>query len=106
MNAHVNGEEDGEEKIEDVARSTDASDKDDDVVPEENVDDADDDESNRADPEISKREKDRLKEMQKLKNQKIQEILILKMLPVTLSILGKRFYSVHLKCNLWFAKFG
>ncbi|XP_016730882.2 uncharacterized protein [Gossypium hirsutum] len=33
------------------------------------------DESNGADPEISKREKDRLKEMQKLKKQKIQGIL-------------------------------
>ncbi|KAG4180254.1 hypothetical protein ERO13_A10G155300v2 [Gossypium hirsutum] len=75
MNAHVNGEEDGEEEIEDVARSADASDKDDDVVPEENADDADDDESSGADLEISKREKDRLKEMQKLKKQKIQEIL-------------------------------
>ncbi|KAK5811663.1 hypothetical protein PVK06_027018 [Gossypium arboreum] len=42
MNAHVNGEEDDEEEIEAVARSTDASDKDDDAVPEENADDADD----------------------------------------------------------------
>ncbi|KAA3485312.1 ISWI chromatin-remodeling complex ATPase CHR11-like [Gossypium australe] len=75
MSAQVNGEEDDEEEIEAVARSADASDEDDDAVPEENADDADDDESNGADPEISKREKERLKEMQKLKKQKIQEIL-------------------------------
>ncbi|KAH1096495.1 hypothetical protein J1N35_013416 [Gossypium stocksii] len=75
MNAQVNGEEDDEEEIEAVARSADASDEDDDAVPEENADDADDDEYNGADPEISKREKERLKEMQKLKKQKIQEIL-------------------------------
>ncbi|KAB2094336.1 hypothetical protein ES319_A02G150300v1 [Gossypium barbadense] len=75
MKAHLNSEEDDEEEIEAVARSADASDKDDDVVPEENADDADDDECNGADPEISKREKDRLKEMQKLKKQKIQEIM-------------------------------
>ncbi|PPR94214.1 hypothetical protein GOBAR_AA26460 [Gossypium barbadense] len=75
MSAQVNGEEDDEEEIEAVARSADASDEDDDAVPEENADDADYDESNGADPEISKREKERLKEMQKLKKQKIQEIL-------------------------------
>ncbi|TYG78505.1 hypothetical protein ES288_D02G064200v1 [Gossypium darwinii] len=75
MNAQVNGEEDDEEEIEAVARSADASDEDDDAVPEEIADDADDDESNGADPEISKREKERLKEMQKIKKQKIQEIL-------------------------------
>ncbi|KAG4212020.1 hypothetical protein ERO13_A02G137900v2 [Gossypium hirsutum] len=75
MKAHLNSEEDDEEEIEAVARSADASDKDDDVIPEENADDADDDECNGADPEISKREKDRLKEMQKLKQQKIQEIM-------------------------------
>ncbi|KAG4210425.1 hypothetical protein ERO13_A02G047300v2 [Gossypium hirsutum] len=75
MSAQVNGEEDDEEEIEAVARSADASDEDDDAVPEENADDADYDESNGADPETSKREKERLKEMQKLKKQKIQEIL-------------------------------
>ncbi|XP_052484004.1 ISWI chromatin-remodeling complex ATPase CHR11 isoform X1 [Gossypium raimondii] len=75
MNAQVNGEEDDEEEIEAVARSADASDEDDDAVPEEIAGDADDDESNGADPEISKREKERLKEMQKIKKQKIQEIL-------------------------------
>ncbi|TYI38841.1 hypothetical protein ES332_A02G056700v1 [Gossypium tomentosum] len=75
MSAQVNGEEYDEEEIEAVARSADASDEDDDAVPEENADDADYDESNGADPEISKREKERLKEMQKLKKQKIQEIL-------------------------------
>nr|KJB19326.1 hypothetical protein B456_003G095600 [Gossypium raimondii] len=75
MNAQVNGEEDDEEEIEAVARSVDTFDEDDDIVPEEIVDDVDDDEYNGANPEISKREKERLKEMQKLKKQKIQEIL-------------------------------
>ncbi|PPS03118.1 hypothetical protein GOBAR_AA17546 [Gossypium barbadense] len=77
MNAHVNGEEDGEEEIEDVARSADASDK----MMTSSLKKTPMmlmmvlDESNGADLEISKREKDRLKEMQKLKKQKIQEIL-------------------------------
>ncbi|KAE8712388.1 SWI/SNF-related matrix-associated actin-dependent regulator of chromatin subfamily A member 5 [Hibiscus syriacus] len=75
VNDQVNVEEDDEEEIEAVARSAYSSDEDDDVVPDENADDADDDESNGAEPEISKREKERLKEMQKLKKQKIQEIL-------------------------------
>ncbi|TYH80207.1 hypothetical protein ES332_D03G116100v1 [Gossypium tomentosum] len=75
MNAQVNGEEDDEEEIEAVARSVDTFGEDDDIVPEEIVDDVDDDEYNGANPEISKREKERLKEMQKLKKQKIQEIL-------------------------------
>ncbi|MFQ6624316.1 hypothetical protein Gotur_004238 [Gossypium turneri] len=75
MNAQVNGEEDDEDEIEAVARSVDTFDEDDDIVPEEIVDDVDDDEYNGANPEISKREKERLKEMQKLKKQKIQEIL-------------------------------
>ncbi|MBA0761534.1 hypothetical protein Gotri_024163, partial [Gossypium trilobum] len=75
MNAQVNGEEDDEEEIEAVARSVDTFDEDDDIVTEEIVDDVDDDEYNGANPEISKRENERLKEMQKLKKQKIQEIL-------------------------------
>ncbi|PPE01775.1 hypothetical protein GOBAR_DD01214 [Gossypium barbadense] len=75
MKAQVNGEEDDEEEIEAVARSVDTFGEDDDIVPEEIVDDVDDDEYNGANPEISKREKERLKEMQKLKKQKIQEIL-------------------------------
>ncbi|XVF28377.1 hypothetical protein REPUB_Repub15cG0024300 [Reevesia pubescens] len=73
----INGDEDDEEELEAVARSDAASDEDDDddVAPVENADDVDEDESDGADPEISKREKERLKEMQKLKKQKIQEIL-------------------------------
>ncbi|GMJ02042.1 chromatin-remodeling protein 11 [Hibiscus trionum] len=71
----VNVEEDDEEEIEAAARSADASDEDDKAVPDENADDADEDESNGPEPEISKREKQRLKEMQKLKKQKIQSIL-------------------------------
>ncbi|OMO53725.1 SNF2-related protein [Corchorus capsularis] len=77
INDQINGgeEEEDEEELEAVARSTAASDEDDDAAPDENGDDADEDESTGADPEISKREKERLKEMQKLKKQKIQEIL-------------------------------
>ncbi|XP_027330198.1 ISWI chromatin-remodeling complex ATPase CHR11-like [Abrus precatorius] len=66
--------EDDEEELEAVARS--ASSDDEDNAPDEAGEDDDDkqDESN-GDPEVSKREKARLKEMQKLKKQKIQEIL-------------------------------
>ncbi|XP_039023132.1 ISWI chromatin-remodeling complex ATPase CHR11 isoform X2 [Hibiscus syriacus] len=71
INDPVNEEED-EEELEAVARSDAASDEDDEVVPDET---ADEDESNGDDREVSKREKERLKEMQKLKKQKIQEIL-------------------------------
>ncbi|KAG8480940.1 hypothetical protein CXB51_025619 [Gossypium anomalum] len=65
-------EDDDDEELEAVARSDAASDEDDEAVPEEI---ADEDESNGDDPEVSKREKERLKEMQKLKKQKVQEIL-------------------------------
>ncbi|OMO98416.1 SNF2-related protein [Corchorus olitorius] len=77
INDQINGEEEeeDEEELEAVARSTAASEEDDDAAPDENGDDADEDDSTGADPEISKREKERLKEMQKLKKQKIQEIL-------------------------------
>ncbi|XVE82084.1 hypothetical protein DITRI_Ditri15bG0118300 [Diplodiscus trichospermus] len=75
INDQINGDEDDEEELEAVARSAAASDEDDDAAVAENTDDADEDESDGADPEISKREKQRLKEMQKLKKQKIQEIL-------------------------------
>ncbi|XWS14026.1 hypothetical protein CRYUN_Cryun36dG0088700 [Craigia yunnanensis] len=77
INDQFNGDEDDEEELEAVARSAAASDEDDAAAAaaDENTDDADEDESNGADPEISKREKERLKEMQKLKKQKIQEIL-------------------------------
>ncbi|GMI72169.1 chromatin-remodeling protein 11 [Hibiscus trionum] len=73
----VNGDEDDEEELEAVARSTGASDddEDDDGAPDSNADDAYEYESSGADPEISKREKERLKEMEKLKKQKIQELL-------------------------------
>ncbi|XVF38658.1 hypothetical protein REPUB_Repub20aG0121500 [Reevesia pubescens] len=75
INDQINGDEDDEEELEAVARSAAVSDEDDDAAAGENADDTDEDESNGADPEISKKEKERLKEMQKLKKQKIQEIL-------------------------------
>ncbi|XVF62646.1 hypothetical protein PTKIN_Ptkin09bG0025000 [Pterospermum kingtungense] len=76
INDQINGDEEDEEELEAVARPADASDEDDDAAAtDDNADDADEDDSNVADPEISKREKERLKEMQKLKKQKIQEIL-------------------------------
>ncbi|KAG8636593.1 ISWI chromatin-remodeling complex ATPase CHR11 isoform X2 [Manihot esculenta] len=75
INEQINEEED-EEELEAVARSADSDDDEaadgtgDDVNAD--ADDVDEDENNN---EISKREKERLKEMQKLKKQKIQEIL-------------------------------
>ncbi|CAJ2634377.1 unnamed protein product [Trifolium pratense] len=74
--------EDDEDELEAVARSAD-SDDDDDNVPDEAAEvdeDADDGEDDNQDesnvnPEISKREKARLKELERLKKQKIQEIL-------------------------------
>ncbi|GAB2211189.1 hypothetical protein Droror1_Dr00016481 [Drosera rotundifolia] len=65
-------EEEDEEELEAVARSAAGSDEEDeDVVVEE-----EDEEANIvADNEIGKREKTRLKEMQKMKKQKVQEIL-------------------------------
>ncbi|XP_045832722.1 ISWI chromatin-remodeling complex ATPase CHR11-like isoform X3 [Trifolium pratense] len=74
--------EDDEDELEAVARSPD-SDDDDDNVPDEAAEvdeDADDGEDDNQDesnvnPEISKREKARLKELERLKKQKIQEIL-------------------------------
>ncbi|KAA3456186.1 ISWI chromatin-remodeling complex ATPase CHR11 isoform X2 [Gossypium australe] len=73
----INGDEDDEEELEAVARSAGASDEDedDDAAPDANADDAYEYESNGAEPDINKREKERLKEMEKLKKQKIQEIL-------------------------------
>ncbi|QCD79950.1 ISWI chromatin-remodeling complex ATPase CHR11-like [Vigna unguiculata] len=67
--------EDDDEELEAVAQS--ASSDDDDNSPDEAADDDDDnkqDESN-VDSEVSKREKARLKKMQQLKKQKVQEIL-------------------------------
>ncbi|CAK8530939.1 unnamed protein product [Lathyrus sativus] len=82
VNEQINEEED-EEELEAVAR---AASSDDDEVTGDNppdsdedaaAEDVDDDEQGGDDdaPEISKREKARLKEMQKMKKQKIQEIL-------------------------------
>ncbi|KAK8539334.1 hypothetical protein V6N13_104424 [Hibiscus sabdariffa] len=68
-------EEEDEEELEAVARSDPASDEEDEFVPDGTADEADEDESNGDDREVSKREKERLKEMQRLKKQKIQEIL-------------------------------
>ncbi|KAK7303148.1 hypothetical protein RJT34_14049 [Clitoria ternatea] len=86
LNQHINQEEEeDQEELEAVARSA-SSDDDDDAAddhppPYSDEDptadgDADDDQGgDNVDPEISKREKARLREMQKMKKQKIQEIL-------------------------------
>ncbi|CAJ1941150.1 unnamed protein product [Sphenostylis stenocarpa] len=68
--------EDDDEELEAVAQS--ASSDDDDNSPDEAADDDDDDDNKQDDsndPEVSKREKARLRELQQLKKQKIQEIL-------------------------------
>ncbi|KAL5163510.1 ISWI chromatin-remodeling complex ATPase CHR17 [Glycine soja] len=66
---------DDEEELEAVARS--ASSDDDDNSPDEAAEDDDEDKQDESnvDPEVSKREKARLREMQQLKKQKVQEIL-------------------------------
>ncbi|PIN03974.1 Chromatin remodeling complex WSTF-ISWI, small subunit [Handroanthus impetiginosus] len=67
-------EEEDEEELEAVARTADESDDDDEAsnaAPQEDDDNEEDDVPN----EISKREKARLREMQRMKKQKIQEIL-------------------------------
>ncbi|CAJ1962240.1 unnamed protein product [Sphenostylis stenocarpa] len=88
VNEQINEEED-EEELEAVARSASSDDDDDEGAagnPPDSDEDpaaADDDQvkfaayfgGDNVDPEISKREKARLKEMQKMKKQKIQEIL-------------------------------
>ncbi|XP_061374318.1 ISWI chromatin-remodeling complex ATPase CHR11 isoform X2 [Gastrolobium bilobum] len=83
VNEQMNEEED-EEELEAVARSASS---DDDEVAEDNQPDSDEDPAaaedgeeeeqggDNVDPEISKREKARLKEMQQMKKQKIQEML-------------------------------
>lgn len=78
MNDQLN--EDDEEELEAVARSADADSDDDNSPGSEDEaaadgDDVEEDENGGANAEISKREKQRLKEMQKLKKQKIQELL-------------------------------
>lgn len=75
VNEQINGEEVDEEELEAVARSADEEDEDEDAVPEDNAEQGDEDENSGADVELSKREKNRLKELQKMKKQKIQEIL-------------------------------
>ncbi|GKU85532.1 hypothetical protein SLEP1_g198 [Rubroshorea leprosula] len=76
VNDQINADEEDEEEIEAVARSADEDDDDDeDAVPDDNADQADEDENIGANTEISKRERERLKELQKIKKQKIQEIL-------------------------------
>ncbi|KAG5130928.1 hypothetical protein JHK84_037325 [Glycine max] len=78
VNEQINEEED-EEELEAVARPASS---DDDEVAGENPPDSDEDpaadddqDGDNVNPEISKREKTRLKEMQKMKKQKILEIL-------------------------------
>ncbi|KAJ4722233.1 Chromatin-remodeling complex ATPase [Melia azedarach] len=77
INDQIN--EDDEEELEAVARSADSDDDNspasDDDAPADGDDVEEDDNGEGADVEISKREKARLKEMQKMKKQKIQEIL-------------------------------
>ncbi|XP_035548007.1 ISWI chromatin-remodeling complex ATPase CHR17 isoform X2 [Juglans regia] len=80
VNEQVNEEED-EEELEAVARSAGSDEdnspaSDDDAVPEDgDADEEYEDEKDMSNAEISKRERARLKEMQKMKKQKIQEIL-------------------------------
>ncbi|XP_014518293.1 ISWI chromatin-remodeling complex ATPase CHR11 [Vigna radiata var. radiata] len=80
VNEQINEEED-EEELEAVARSASSDDDDDEGAagnpPDSDEDPAgdDDQDEDNVDPAISKREKTRLKEMQKMKKQKIQEIL-------------------------------
>ncbi|KAG6731893.1 hypothetical protein I3843_01G143400 [Carya illinoinensis] len=80
VNVQVNEEED-EEELEAVARSAGSDEdnspaSDDDAVPEDgDADEEDEDVKDMSNAEISKRERARLKEMQKMKKQKIQEIL-------------------------------
>ncbi|CAK9145528.1 unnamed protein product [Ilex paraguariensis] len=73
IDGQVNDEED-EEELEAVARSADSDDEENDAAGE-NQDDEDNEDENVAAGEIGKRERARLKEMQKMKKQKIQEIL-------------------------------
>ncbi|RID73646.1 hypothetical protein BRARA_B00782 [Brassica rapa] len=78
VNDQVNVEEDDDEELQAVARSADSDEEapasDDEVVPVEDDDDDEDEEDNEK-AEISKREKARLRELQKLKKKKIQDIL-------------------------------
>ncbi|EEF45493.1 ISWI chromatin-remodeling complex ATPase CHR11 [Ricinus communis] len=73
VNEQINDEED-EEELEAVARSAD-SDDDEAAAGETANSDSEEVDEDGSNNEISKREKERLKEMQKMKKQKIQEIL-------------------------------
>ncbi|KAL0368261.1 UNVERIFIED_CONTAM: putative chromatin-remodeling complex ATPase chain [Sesamum calycinum] len=66
-------DEEDEEELETVARSADNSDEEEEEVPDDAAEEDDDNEEVAA--EVSKCEKARLKEMQRMKQQKIQEIL-------------------------------
>ncbi|KAL0323491.1 UNVERIFIED_CONTAM: ISWI chromatin-remodeling complex ATPase CHR11 [Sesamum angustifolium] len=66
-------DEEDEEELETVARSADNSDDEEEEVPNDAAEEDEDNEEVAA--EVSKREKARLKEMQRMKQQKIQEIL-------------------------------
>ncbi|KAL0367688.1 UNVERIFIED_CONTAM: putative chromatin-remodeling complex ATPase chain [Sesamum radiatum] len=69
-------DEDDEEELETVARSADSSDDDEGETPDAATEEDDDNEEvAAAATEVSKLEKARLKEMQRMKQQKIQEIL-------------------------------
>ncbi|MED6190157.1 hypothetical protein PIB30_102930 [Stylosanthes scabra] len=84
VNQQINEEED-EEELEAVARQASSDEDDDDEAGNDNphdydedpaaADDADEDEQGEDTVDLGKREKARLKEMQKMKKQKIQEIL-------------------------------
>lgn len=76
VNEQIN-EEDDDEELEAVARSADSDeeDADTDAAVAEAADDEDEEENTISNNEIAKRERARLKKMQQLKKQKIQEIL-------------------------------
>ncbi|KAM7485121.1 hypothetical protein LguiA_001130 [Lonicera macranthoides] len=77
INDQVNQEEDDEEELEAVAKTVDSDEDVADVAGEDQDEEEEEDEDGNAvgNGEISKREKARLKEMERLKKKKIQEIL-------------------------------
>ncbi|KAM6545232.1 hypothetical protein CsatB_025968 [Cannabis sativa] len=86
INQQSNGEEEDEEELEAVTRSAASDDDepalaispgsdDDDAAAENGDEDEEEDGDDGTNAEVSKREKARLKEMQKVKKQKVQEIL-------------------------------
>ncbi|KAK4425804.1 putative chromatin-remodeling complex ATPase chain [Sesamum alatum] len=68
-------EEEDEEELEAVARTADDSDEDDEASDVAVQEDEENEEDDAIANEVSKREKERLKEMQRMKKQKIQDIL-------------------------------